>query len=118
MAQTVYYSHSALSQAAAGRAPPSLAVTLAFAQACGGDREEWIALWREAAAAAGVPAEAVTLTEPVVPAGPDGHAASAGPSMEDGPGVVARHGIRARLALVGRRGWHRLAAAGLVGGLL
>jgi transcriptional regulator with XRE-family HTH domain len=56
LARTAYYSHSALSQAAAGRELPSLAVTLAFAEACGGDRQEWIARWEKAA----VPSGAVT----------------------------------------------------------
>jgi hypothetical protein len=112
LARTAYYSHSALSQAAAGRVLPSLAVTLAFAQACGGDRQKWTALWHEAAAEAGVLA------------GPDGHADGAGLAMDAGPAadvepdVAARQGIRTRLALVRRGGWYLLAAAGLVGGLL
>jgi len=103
LARTAHYSHSALSQAAAGRVLPSLAVTLAFAQACDGDREEWIARWHAAAAEAGV------LTEP------DGHTSDVVPAMEVGPAVVARRGIRVRLALVRRGGWHLLAAVGLVG---
>jgi hypothetical protein len=105
LAGTAYYSHSALSQAAAGRELPSLAVTLAFAQACGGDRQEWIALWHEAAAEAGVLAE------------PDGQGA-AGPATGARPAVAARRGIRARLALARRGGWYLLAAAGLAGGLV
>lgn len=100
LARSAHYSHSALSQAAAGRVLPSLAVTLAFAQACGGDRQEWTAWWHEAAAAAGV------LTEP------DGHASDVVPA------VAARRGIRVRLALVRRGGWYLLPAAGLAGGLV
>ncbi|MGM1065493.1 nSTAND1 domain-containing NTPase, partial [Saccharothrix sp. Mg75] len=44
------YSPAALSEAAAGRRVPSLAVTRAFVRACGGDVEEWTARWRELAA--------------------------------------------------------------------
>jgi Helix-turn-helix domain len=117
LSRTAHYSHSALSQAAAGRVLPSLAVTLAFAQACGGDRQEWTALWHEAAAEAGVMAE------------PGGHAPSAGLTSAAGPtpaaGLttgsrpsMARRGIRARLALVGRGGWSLLAGVGLVGALV
>lgn len=47
LAQLAHYSHTALSQAAAGRTLPSLAVTLAFVRACGGDVEEWSARWHE-----------------------------------------------------------------------
>lgn len=100
LARTAHYSHSALSQAAAGRVLPSLAVTLAFAQACGGDPQEWTARWHEAA-------------ETEVFAEPEARAADAASAMD----VVARQGIRGRLTLVRRRGWHLLAAAGLAGGL-
>lgn len=100
LARTAHYSYSALSQAAAGRVLPSLAVTLAFAQACGGDPQEWTARWHEAA-------ETGVLAEP------EAHAADAASAMD----VVARQGIRGRLALVRRSGWYLLAAAGLAGGL-
>jgi WD40 repeat protein len=40
------YSQTALSEAAGGRQFPSLPVTLAYVQACGGDRQEWEARWR------------------------------------------------------------------------
>src|SRR5581483_152771 len=49
LAQLTHYSHTALSQAAAGRALPSLAVTQAFVRACGADVEDWSARWREVA---------------------------------------------------------------------
>ncbi|MFG3255979.1 DNA-binding protein [Streptomyces sp. NPDC048172] len=42
------YSVTTLSQAAAGDRLPSLSVALAYATACGGDREEWERRWREA----------------------------------------------------------------------
>ena len=46
-----HYSEAALSQAAAGRKLPSLAVALAYVRACGGPVEEWERRWREVAAA-------------------------------------------------------------------
>lgn len=46
LAERAHYSPAALSQAAAGRAMPSLPVTLAFVEACGGDREEWERRWQ------------------------------------------------------------------------
>jgi WD40 repeat protein/transcriptional regulator with XRE-family HTH domain len=49
MARRVGYSAPTLSQAAAGERLPSLAVTLAYVNACGGDRYEWEARWRQAA---------------------------------------------------------------------
>ncbi|WP_447007591.1 XRE family transcriptional regulator [Saccharothrix isguenensis] len=45
------YSAAALSAATAGRKLPSLAVTLAFVRACGGDVDEWRARWSGIAAA-------------------------------------------------------------------
>lgn len=55
LAQLTHYSHTALSQAAAGRSLPSLAVTQAFVRACGADVEEWSARWREVARSPGEP---------------------------------------------------------------
>lgn len=46
------YSVTALSQAAAGNRLPSLPVTLAYAEVCGGVRTEWERRWREAEAEA------------------------------------------------------------------
>jgi WD40 repeat protein len=43
------YSAAALSEAANGRKLPSLAVTVAYAAACGGDRVEWESRWRSLA---------------------------------------------------------------------
>lgn len=57
LAQVAHYSHTALSQAAAGRSLPSLAVTQAFVRACGGDVEEWSAHWREVDRAVRQPGE-------------------------------------------------------------
>lgn len=46
-----HYSEAALSQAAAGRKLPSLAVALAYVSACGGSVQEWERRWREVSAA-------------------------------------------------------------------
>ncbi|MFI7544898.1 hypothetical protein [Actinoplanes sp. NPDC049599] len=46
MAARVHYSVTTLSQAAAGERMPSLAVTLAYVAACGGDAAEWERRWR------------------------------------------------------------------------
>ncbi|MEV6780065.1 helix-turn-helix transcriptional regulator [Streptomyces syringium] len=45
LARRTLYSVPALSQAAAGRKLPSLELTLAYATACGGDREHWNEQW-------------------------------------------------------------------------
>ncbi|WP_236573259.1 nSTAND1 domain-containing NTPase [Streptomyces sp. GS7] len=47
MAEHVPYSVPTLSQAAAGEKLPSLAVTLAYVEACGGDTAEWETRWRQ-----------------------------------------------------------------------
>ena len=49
LARRAHYSAAALSEATNGRKLPSLAVTLAFVRACGGDVEEWGTRWREVA---------------------------------------------------------------------
>ena len=46
LAKRAHYSASVLSEAAGGLAFPSLAVTLAYVEACGGDGEEWEKRWR------------------------------------------------------------------------
>lgn len=50
LARRAHYSASTLSEAAGGRELPSLAVTLAYVEACGGDRAEWETRWRSVAA--------------------------------------------------------------------
>ncbi|MFD4643081.1 hypothetical protein ACFWN2_37625 [Lentzea sp. NPDC058436] len=49
LAQRAHYSATALSQAAAGEQLPSLAVALAYVQACEGDVTQWEQRWRQAA---------------------------------------------------------------------
>jgi WD40 repeat protein len=57
LSERVHYSPSVLSEAAAGRALPSLAVALAYARGCDGDPAEWARKWRTASGdGAGVPA--------------------------------------------------------------
>ncbi|OJF10065.1 nSTAND1 domain-containing NTPase [Couchioplanes caeruleus] len=51
LARRAHFSVTTLSVAAAGRQLPSLAVTLAYVEACGGDRATWEQRWRETAAA-------------------------------------------------------------------
>lgn len=50
LARRAHYSSTTLSDAAGGRQLPSLAVAVAYAQACGGDPVEWERRWRAAAA--------------------------------------------------------------------
>ncbi|MFD9884630.1 hypothetical protein ACFWZT_24545 [Streptomyces alboflavus] len=57
MARSARYSVTALSQAAAGTALPSLAVTLAYVRACGGNVPQWEDRWKQAH-------EATALAEP------------------------------------------------------
>ncbi|MFD4786138.1 hypothetical protein ACFWN1_03450 [Streptomyces sp. NPDC058459] len=47
MAERAGYSSTTLSQAAAGGQLPTLAVTLAYVAACGGDAVEWEARWKQ-----------------------------------------------------------------------
>ncbi|MFI0419218.1 hypothetical protein [Spongiactinospora sp. 9N601] len=47
MARRAHYAAATLSEAAAGRRLPTLAVTLAYVRACGGDAGEWERRWRE-----------------------------------------------------------------------
>ncbi|MGH3712529.1 MAG: helix-turn-helix domain-containing protein [Micromonosporaceae bacterium] len=61
------YSVTTLSHAAAGRRLPSLDVALAYAEACGGDRDDWQAQWHAAAVAV---AEQRPDHEPDTPRGP------------------------------------------------
>ncbi|MEV0636328.1 hypothetical protein AB0I77_15415 [Streptomyces sp. NPDC050619] len=49
LAQRTPYTVSTLSRAASGELLPSLQVTMAYVQACGGDPEEWEQRWRQAA---------------------------------------------------------------------
>jgi WD40 repeat protein len=50
LSKRAHYSATALSEAAGGERLPSLAVALAYVDACGGDRLDWEARWRAVAA--------------------------------------------------------------------
>lgn len=52
LAARAHYSAASLSDAASGRKLPSLAVTLAYVGACGGDVAEWEERWRDLAGSA------------------------------------------------------------------
>lgn len=58
LARRAHFSVTALSEAAGGVVLPTLPVTLAYATACGGDRDEWERRWQEVAA------ELTPATEP------------------------------------------------------
>lgn len=61
LARSAHYGIATLSSAAAGRQLPSLAVTLAYVRACGGDEREWRVIWQrtaDACSGADAPAEA------------------------------------------------------------
>lgn len=60
LARRALFSPSVLSSAADGRRLPTLAVTLAFVSACGGDLGAWERRWRDIAEQSGVPAAAWT----------------------------------------------------------
>ncbi|MFC5833752.1 WD40 repeat domain-containing protein [Nonomuraea insulae] len=74
LSQRAHFSASTLAEAAKGERLPSLAVTLAYVTACGGDPAEWEARWR---AAAREPAAPEVLDDPA-----DGE-------MSPYPGLVA-----------------------------
>ncbi|MGW5053452.1 NB-ARC domain-containing protein [Actinokineospora sp. NPDC004072] len=67
LARTALFAPSVLSSAASGHKLPTLAVTLAFVAACGGDRARWERRWREVAEDVGA---AVDIREDAEPAGP------------------------------------------------
>ncbi|MBN6051809.1 hypothetical protein JYK22_07665, partial [Nonomuraea sp. RK-328] len=62
LAKRAHFSVTALAEAAGGTVVPSLAVTLAYVNACGGDQDEWRARWK-------------VLTEELTPAKPEEDAA-------------------------------------------
>ncbi|MEV0016401.1 nSTAND1 domain-containing NTPase [Streptomyces tendae] len=64
MAEKVPFSVTALSQAAAGRQLPTLAVTLAYVDVCGGEAGEWERRWRAASAEAAALAGAAEDARP------------------------------------------------------
>ncbi|GAA2966553.1 WD40 repeat domain-containing protein [Actinokineospora diospyrosa] len=77
LAAEAHYSAASLSEAAAGRRLPSLAVTLAYVRACRGDAAEWELRWHRLAA------ELATRTEPAEPTGAPPYAGLAALQPED-----------------------------------
>ncbi|MET8199962.1 nSTAND1 domain-containing NTPase [Micromonospora taraxaci] len=63
LARRAHFSASTLAEAAKGDRLPSLEVTLAYAQACGGDLAEWRARWSATAAATSTSDTATTTVE-------------------------------------------------------
>jgi hypothetical protein len=59
MARRAHFSSTTLSDAAGGKRLPSLAVTVAFVRACGGDAAEWEQRWHLIAAESVVPVPVV-----------------------------------------------------------
>ncbi|MFE7132456.1 hypothetical protein ACFVIM_16520 [Streptomyces sp. NPDC057638] len=53
LAERAHYSVASLAAAASGQKLPSLAVTLAYVRACGGDADQWERRWHEVARAVG-----------------------------------------------------------------
>jgi len=65
LAGRAHFSHTVLAQAASGQALPSLAVTLGFVAACGGDLAAWESRWRRLRLSIeGAAAEPVTISSP------------------------------------------------------
>jgi hypothetical protein len=92
MARRSNYSVTTLSDAAGGRQLPTLAVTLAFVKACGGDPAEWASKWHGAASGRPEPAIGTTISRPDAPPlvaqlmPPTGTARPASPSSQSAAG--------------------------------
>src|SRR3954468_15066960 len=67
LARRAHYSAATLSEAAGGRRLPTLTVTLAYVQACGGDGQEWTARWRTAQTGGQLSEAAAPAEEPAQP---------------------------------------------------
>ncbi|HET6288840.1 MAG TPA: NB-ARC domain-containing protein [Amycolatopsis sp.] len=77
LARTALFAPSVLSSAASGHRLPTLAVTLAFVSACGGDRAAWERRWRSVAGSGVEVREDRAPTPPQAGVRPDGAHASA-----------------------------------------
>jgi hypothetical protein len=86
MAVATHYSASTLAQAADSKRLPSLAVTLAYVKACGGDAIAWEARWREVSCA-----EVSAAPDAAVP--PDPAPAGTRPRRRPWPVPVAPAGL-------------------------
>ncbi|TWP51224.1 XRE family transcriptional regulator [Lentzea tibetensis] len=91
LAVRAHYSAAALSEAANGRKLPSLAVTLAYVEACGGDAGEWEERWR-------------SIGSPPAPVDESPYAGLAAFQPEDADRFFGREKLTAKLLdLVGAR---------------
>lgn len=63
LSRAAHYSVTVLAEAAAGRKLPSLAVTLAYVNACGGDTVQWRQRWQALSAASAAPPAADTSVQ-------------------------------------------------------
>ncbi|WP_410612612.1 helix-turn-helix domain-containing protein [Amycolatopsis sp. lyj-109] len=69
LARAAHFAPSVLSSAASGRRLPTLAVTLAFVSACGGDRRAWERRWRSVAGKNGDEARSKAVRPAQLPLG-------------------------------------------------
>ena len=104
LARAAHFAPSVLSSAASGRRLPTLAVTLAFVSACGGDRLAWEQRWRSIAGQKGDDEPPKSRTKAVRPAQLPpgsrtfvGSARSAGQGLDLGDSVHCRRESGARL---------------------
>jgi hypothetical protein len=67
LARRAHYSHTSISEAVGGKVLPSLPVTLAFVEACGGDVEQWRQHWTRTYAAIKKPAVMPAAASPWPP---------------------------------------------------
>jgi hypothetical protein len=104
LAERTHYSHTVLSDAARGERLPTLAVTLAYVTACGGDPDEWRARWylcRERLTAANPATEQMGNSEPAS-TGSEDAASAAAAAAAPGPGA-RKHEKPATRIRVGKR---------------
>lgn len=114
LAKRAHYSHTVISDAARGERLPTLAVTLAFVRACGGDSDEWQARWyahRQRAVLAGLPVGDGDAGNTVVPAPSVISTTYAGPPPRTSSGRFRAVAYVAAVLLLGIvAGWQMRAA--------
>jgi hypothetical protein len=100
LAKEAHYSHTALTNAAKGKVFPSLELTRAFVQTCGGDTEEWERRWRALYLARKTPVPETIVAVPPWPR----QAVADGVDPEDsGCYVDARTVVAQKISLSARR---------------
>ncbi|MCO6008182.1 helix-turn-helix transcriptional regulator [Actinoallomurus purpureus] len=126
LADKAHYSPSVLSVAAAGRRLPTLDVTLAFVEACGGDADEWRERWTRLHTALRIDHPEL-ITETDAPQGrtgspgpvtrPEASPTRAGHSVDEPPALLAPAATR-RTRLGRRAGVVAMIAAAAAGAVL